>query len=161
LIKGKLGQKKLFKNIDLKSFSANSYSNIIIIILSVIIIYLSYSIYSKFRVKNINEFENLKPSIQLIQVEVLNGCGFSGKADKITDFLRQHHFDVVQIGNYISYDVEKSIVIDRTGNMINAFKVADSLGISHKNVIQQMSSKYFLDVSLVIGKDYSSLKPYQ
>ena len=67
----------------------------------------------------------------------------------------------MQIGNYISYDVEKSIVIDRTGNMINALKVADSLGINHKNVVQQMSTKYFLDVSLIIGKDYSSLKPYQ
>ena len=161
MIKGKLRQKKFFKNIDLKSFTANSYSNIIIIILSVIIIYLSYSLYSKLRVNNINELESPKSSARLIQVEVLNGCGFSGKADKITDFLRQHHFDVVQIGNYISYDVEKSIVIDRTGNMINALKVADSLGINHKNVVQQMSTKYFLDVSLIIGKDYSSLKPYQ
>jgi hypothetical protein len=45
--------------------------------------------------------------------------------------------------------------------MVNAFRVADSLGIDHKNVVQQMSSKYFLDVSLIIGKDFNSLKPYQ
>ncbi len=94
-------------------------------------------------------------------MEVLNGCGLLGAADKYTDYLRRCRFDVVQIGNYISYDIEKSIVIDRTGNMFNAFKVADSLGIDYKNVIQQMSSKYFLDVSLVIGKDFNSLKPYQ
>ena len=161
MIKGNLQQKKLFKNIDVNSFSAGLYSNIIIIILSVIIVYLTYSLYSKISAANSKEAENLKSPSPTIQIEVLNGCGLSGTADKITDYLRQHHFDVVQIGNYISYDVEKSIVIDRAGNMINAFKVADSLGINHKNVVQQISAKYFLDVSLVIGKDFNSLKPYQ
>ena len=161
MIKGNLQQKKLFKNIITKSLSANLYSNIIIVVLAVIIAYLSYSLYSKINAKNLKEFEGGRPSSLTIQVEVLNGCGLSGTADKFTDYLRLHHFDVVQIGNYISYDIEKSIVIDRTGNMVNAFKVADSLGINHKNVVQQMSSKYFLDVSLVIGKDFNSLKPYQ
>jgi hypothetical protein len=161
LIKGKLQQKKIFKSINLKNFSANFYSNIIIIALTIIIAYLSYSLYSKFRVKNSKELESRTPASLAIQVEVLNGCGLSGSADKFTDYLRQCRFDVVQIGNYISYDVEKSIVIDRTGNMVNAFRVADSLGIDHKNVVQQMSSKYFLDVSLIIGKDFNSLKPYQ
>lgn len=161
MIKGKLRQKKFFKDINLKNFSANFYSNIIIIVLSVIIAYLSYSLYSKFKAKSLEDSKNRKFSSQLIQVEVLNGCGLYGTADKITEYLRRCRFDVVQIGNYISFDVEKSIVIDRTGNMINAFKLADSLGINHKNVIQQVSSKYFLDVSLVIGKDFNSLKPYQ
>lgn len=161
MIKGKLQQKKIFKSINLKNFSANFYSNIIIIALTIIIAYLSYSLYSKFRVKNSKELESRTPASLTIQVEVLNGCGLSGSADKFTDYLRQCRFDVVQIGNYISYDVEKSIVIDRTGNMVNAFRVADSLGIDHKNVVQQMSSKYFLDVSLIIGKDFNSLKPYQ
>lgn len=92
---------------------------------------------------------------------MLNGCGVSGVADTLTEYLRNHNFDVVQIGNYISYDVEKSIVVDRTGNMINAFKVADTLGIDHKNVIQQMNNNYFLDVSLIIGKDFNNLKPYK
>ena len=161
MIKGILQQKKLSKNINLKSFSTNLYSTIIIIVLAAIIAYLSYSLYSKFSGKSSEELESGKPSSHTIQVEVLNGCGLSGTADKFTDYLRLHHFDVVQIGNYISYDIEKSIVIDRTGNMINAFKVADSLGINHKNVVQQMSNKYFLDVSLIIGKDFNSLKPYQ
>lgn len=161
MIKGNLQQKKLFKNIDLKSFSANFYSNIIIIALIVIIAYLSYSLYTKFSAKHSKELESRKPASLTIQVEVLNGCGLSGTADKFTDYLRQRHFDVVQIGNYISYDVERSIVIDRTGNIVNAFRVADSLGVNHKNVVQQMSSKYFLDVSIVVGKDFNSLKPYQ
>lgn len=160
MIKGILKQKKLFKNISSKSFSANLYSNIIIIILALTLAYLSYALYVKLSMRTSQETDNLQPSARTIQVEVLNGCGLSGTADRFTDFLRLHHFDVVQMGNYISYDIEKSIVIDRTGNMLNAFKVADSLGINHKNVVQQMSSKYFLDVSLVIGKDFNNLKPY-
>ena len=161
MIKGNPQQKKLFKNIDLKSFSANLYPNIIIVILVFTIAYLWYSLFLKLNKGNLQDPDIFKPASAAIQVEVLNGCGLSGTADKFTDFLRQHHFDVVQMGNYISYDVEKSIVIDRNGNMSNAFKVADSLGINHKNVVQQMSSKYFLDISLVIGKDFNSLKPYQ
>ena len=53
------------------------------------------------------------------------------------------------------------MVIDRTGNMQSAYKVAAALGIDKKNVIQQVNDNYFLDVSLVIGKDYNKLKPYK
>lgn len=123
---------------------------------------MSYSLYSNLSAKNSTDIEiRKKTNSQVIQVEVLNGCGVSGVADTLTEYLRNHNFDVVQIGNYISYDVEKSIVVDRTGNMINAFKVADTLGIDHKNVIQQMNNNYFLDVSLIIGKDFNNLKPYK
>ena len=146
----------------IKRLSANQFLNIIIPVLAVLTVFLLYSLYIKFRSNTIDDFNiQKKPVSSTIQVEVLNGCGVSGVADKLTDFLRKHNFDVVQTGNYISYDVEKSIVIDRTGNMINALRVADSLGINSKNVIQQMNSDYLLDVSLVIGKDFNTLKPYQ
>jgi hypothetical protein len=56
--------------------------------------------------------------------------------------------------------MDKSIVIDRTGNKINAKKVAAALGINEKNIVQQINSDYLLDCSIVIGKDYFSLKPY-
>ena len=65
----------------------------------------------------------------------------------------------MQTGNYISFDVDKSMVIDRTGNKANAIKVADVLGIDHKNIIQQINNDYILDVSLIIGKDFKELKP--
>jgi len=155
-------QPKDYIGFKIKRLSANQFLNIIIPVLAVLTVYLSYSFYIKFRSNTIEDFNvQKKPVSSTIQVEVLNGCGVSGVADKLTDFLRKHNFDVVQTGNYISYDVEKSIVIDRTGNMINALRVADSLGISSKNVIQLMNSDYLLDVSLVIGKDFNTLKPYQ
>ncbi len=149
------------KDVSLKTSTTNLFLNIIILLLGVLIIFMSYSLYSKLADNNedagsVND--NKKPAA-IVQLEVLNGCGIPGIADKFTDYLRQHNFDVVQMGNYISFDVDKSLVIDRTGNKANAIKVAEALGIDKKNVVQQINEDYFLDVSLIIGKDYNKLKP--
>ena len=148
---------------SIKSSTANLFLNLIIILLGILILYMSYSFFMKITGNGrdkLNADAN-KTGGRIIQVEVLNGCGVSGAADKFTEFLRNRKFDVVQIGNYTSFDIEKSMVIDRTGNMQSAYKVAAALGIDKKNVIQQVNDNYFLDVSLVIGKDYNKLKPYK
>ena len=149
------------KDITLKTSVSNFFYNVIIVFLGVIIIFLAYSLYLKVkdRAEVEKELANKKLAAPIIQVEVLNGCGISGVAEKFTDYLRSNHFDVVQTGNYISFDVDKSMVIDRTGNRANAVKVADALGIDHKNIIQQINNDYILDVSLIIGKDFKQLKP--
>ena len=117
-----------------------------------------YSIYSKITSGGSDDNTvNVKNKSRIIQVEVLNGCGRSGIADIFTDFLRKHHFDVVHQGNYISFDVDNSLVIDRTGNRKNAEKVAEVLGINKKYIITQINNDYFLDVSVIIGKDYNQL----
>jgi hypothetical protein len=148
------------KNTEAKKPTANLLLNLIILFLIVIVAFLSFSIISK--IKNNSHkpllVENKTSPSAIIQLEVLNGCGIAGAAEKITDYLRNNHIDVVQMKNYISFDIENSLVIDRTGNRANAEKIADLLGINRKNIIQQVNSDYFLDVSLVIGKDYSQLK---
>lgn len=120
-----------------------------------------YSIYIKIAKPN-NNYEsnsaNQTPS-EIIQVEVLNGCGVGGVADRFTDFLRTNNFDVVNISNYIRFDMDETIIIDRIGNMANAYKVAKSLGVKNDNVIQQLNNDYFLDVSIIIGRDYFTLQP--
>jgi hypothetical protein len=63
------------------------------------------------------------------------------------------------MGNYKSFDIDETLVVDRSGNMANAKKVAKALGIKEANVIQQVNKDYFLDVSLIIGKDYIKLNP--
>jgi len=144
------------------SSSENLILNIVIAILFVVIIFMSYSLFRKITASTKTAEANVKglrKDIQ-IQVEVLNGCGVEGIADRFTDYLRKNNIDVVQMSNYISYDIEKSIVIDRTGNMANAYKIADVLGIDKKSVIQQINKNYFLDASIIIGKDFNNLKPY-
>jgi hypothetical protein len=151
------------KQKDLKASSANLFINIIILILSLLIIFIGYSIYIKYITPPPVEVDaaSMENASAIVQLEVMNGCGVSGVADKFTDYLRKRNFDVVQMGNYISFDIDKSMVIDRTGKKANAYKVAEALGIERSNVIQQLNNDYFLDVSLIIGRDFNSLKPFK
>lgn len=151
--------KKLPQSVNFKTSTSNLFLNIIIIVLALIVAFLAYSLFAKIKAKTEIESAQRKKSTAMIQVEVLNGCGISGVADKFTDFLRKHDFDVVQMGNYRSFDVDNTLVIDRTGNLQVAEKVARALGVSRKNVIQQISKDYLLDVSVVIGRDFNSLNP--
>jgi hypothetical protein len=133
--------------------------NIFIVFLAAIILFMSYSIYLRISRSNITPPEDQQVAAEIVQLEVLNGCGTSGIAEKFTDYLRSRNFDVVSRGNYRSFDIDNSFVIDRTGNVANAEKVADILGIDRKYIVQQMNNDYFLDVSLVIGRDFNNLKP--
>lgn len=130
--------------------------NISIFLLLIIVVYLSYSfIYRHF----VNPPIEINKETKVIQIDVLNGCGIPGIAIKFTDYLRARGFDVLEMGNYKSFDVEETIVIDRSGRLENARKVAYALGVNNKNIIQQVSKDSYLDCSVVIGKDYYSLKP--
>ncbi len=156
-------KKRSSGSIGLKSSTANFLLNISIFLLVVVIIYMGYSIYLKVshHSNNSGAANSNQVVSDIIQVEVLNGCGVGGVGDKFTDFLRGRNFDVVKTGNYISSDVDESMVICRTDNMANAYKVAKALGIKNENVIQQLNKDYFLDVSIVVGRDYFNLAPFK
>lgn len=148
------------KKSNQKSSTSDLFLNIIILLLGIVILVMTYSLFSKLFGPKDDFSSGNKKQTAMVQVEVLNGCGVSGIADKITDYLRKNNFDVVQTGNYNSFNMDKSIVIDRTGNKANAEKVAAALGIARKNIVQQINNEYLLDCSIVIGKDYFQLKPY-
>ncbi len=97
----------------------------------------------------------------IIQVEVLNGCGASGVAGRATSFLRDHHIDVVGSGNYIDFEQEHSLVIDRVGNREAALRVASVLGIDDAYVRSEPGDGYYLDASVVIGRDYETLRAFE
>lgn len=141
--------------------SKNIFLTLFILILALLILYMGLSMYS--RVRSYKKAEQQKAMHEvpadIIQVEVLNGCGTGGVADRFTEYLRRNKFDVVNMSNYRSFDIDETLVVDRTGNKANAYRVADALGINRKNVIQQLNNDYFLDVSIIIGKDYLKLNP--
>ncbi|MEX0944378.1 MAG: LytR C-terminal domain-containing protein [Balneolaceae bacterium] len=93
----------------------------------------------------------------VIQLEVLNGCGIPGIATRFTDRLREYGFDVVESGNFDHFNVDQSFIISRSGQMENARRVARAIGIPEQNVLREASPDFYLDVSLVIGSDYESL----
>ena len=94
-----------------------------------------------------------------MQVEVLNGCGASGVADKLTEFFRSNKIDVVNLGNYRSFEIENSIIISRNYNIKNAERLAALVGLDESSIIQQTNPDYLLDVTFILGKDYSKLVP--
>lgn len=93
----------------------------------------------------------------IIQIEVLNGCGVAGIATRFTNQLRRSGFDVVESGNFESFDIDHSFVIDRSGNIENARRVSRALGIPDSRIIREISPHYYLDASVVIGADYEEL----
>lgn len=124
-------------------------------------VYLSYAFISRQIPAKPKETSSLVDDItqKVIQIEILNGCGIKGPASKFRVFLLTHGFDVVDVRNYKSFDIKETLVIDRIGNLSNANEVAKSLGVSERNVIQQINPDYFVAVSVIIGKDYNQLKP--
>ncbi len=100
------------------------------------------------------------PPADIIQVEVLNGCGASGVAGRATGFLRDHDVDVVGSGNYADFEQEHSLVIDRVGNRAAALRVAALLGIDEAYVRSEPGESYYLDASVVIGRDYETLRAF-
>jgi len=150
-------------------YKLKNYSlNIFIVVLALLTAYLLYNFAKrltsgqqdvKVQVNDSTTHLTKQPSGSTLQIDVQNGSGVTGIADKFTEFLRAKGFDVVEMGNFSSSDIKTSMVIDRAGNMINAKRVAQSLGISEKYVIQQINKNYFLDATVVIGKDYTELNP--
>lgn len=138
--------------------NTNLFFIIASIILSVFAVFLLYSLLNKTGIINLDNDEAAKPQNvqQLIQVEVLNGCGVTGVGDGLTDILRAKGIDVVKTGNYRSFDIENTFIIDRLGKIETADRVADSLNLNKKFIITEKNKSYFLDLTIVIGKDYKN-----
>jgi hypothetical protein len=96
-----------------------------------------------------------------IQLDVLNGSGSPRLSQKFTDYLRARGFDVVEMGNFKDSKVENTRVIDRAGHLEAAQQVAEALGIPKTGVVQQIDRNSYLDVTVVIGKDFRLLKPFK
>ena len=94
-----------------------------------------------------------------IQLDVLNGSGAPRIGQRFTDYLRARGFDVVEMGNYKDSRVEYTRVIDRVGQVDAARQVAEALGVPKERVVQEIDRNAYLDVSVVIGKDFRLLKP--
>jgi hypothetical protein len=93
----------------------------------------------------------------IIQIQVLNGHGMVGLAATFTDKLRSSGFDVVETGNFETFGIEETLVIDRIGNIDNAKRVARALGVPDKNILREISPGFYLDATVVIGADFDQL----
>lgn len=121
--------------------------------------YLGYSAYSKIlKIFPAEEPQRINYGLIPIKAEIVNGCGIEGMGDRLTDLLRSNQIDVIRSGNYYQFNVDKTLIIDRSGNMMKAKKIAKILGVPEQQIIRQINQPLFLDITVLAGKDFSHLK---
>ena len=139
-----------------KSFGSNG----LFILFAVIVIVLVYSFIDRIFIDPpVNAEIRRSGKTHTIQLDVLNGSGTPRLGQRFTDYLRARGFDVVEMGNYKEPGIEFTRVIDRAGDQAAARQVAEALGVARERITQQIDKNAYLDVSVVIGKDFKSLKP--
>lgn len=102
--------------------------------------------------------ENVQVKSKTIRVEILNGAGVPKLASRAADYLRAKGYDVVKTDNAPHGNFKKSVVQDRIGDIEKARTIASSLGIGEAGVLQQKNPQLYLDVTVIIGQDYKTLK---
>lgn len=144
-----------------KKKESNTFAlNAVIGFLSLLLFLLIFGLFTRIVYPRIqNQRAEAKPQLigDIIQLEVLNGCGVSGLANRFTSTLRKNGFDVVETGNFDNFDMQETIIISRTYNTDNAKRVAQALGIDTQNILIEASDNFYLDATIVIGSDYNSL----
>lgn len=140
---------------------------LLIVILGGGIIYNSYNLLNLWNNKIILR-ENIisKDSLSSIQVNVLNGCGKKGVADKVTNYLRNLGYDIVDVGNYQNFNVKETLIIDRVGSKNNVenkipFLIATQLGVEKGNVVKQINPLFYVNTTILIGSDFKNLNPWK
>ncbi|MDZ7658876.1 LytR C-terminal domain-containing protein [Fodinibius sp.] len=145
------------KNSETNSFALNATIGFLSLLLAILIFGLFTRIIYP-RIENQRATNNPELIGDIIQLEVLNGCGVPGLANDFTSALRKNGFDVVETGNFKNFDMQNTVVIARTFSTDNAKRVADALGIAEEHVFIEASEDFYLDATVVIGSDYKSLK---
>jgi hypothetical protein len=91
-----------------------------------------------------------------LRVEVLNGCGVDRLALKVTNILRKKGFNVIKIGDTSVQDFEETVVLERNQeNMAHAKYFAKQIGC--KNITKDIDPALYVDITLIIGKDYKKI----
>ncbi|UCE05788.1 MAG: LytR C-terminal domain-containing protein [bacterium] len=107
------------------------------------------------------EVPQLEKPQKILTVEVLNGCGVLGTAKELTDYLRQRNIDVVYYGNFESWELSETLVIDRRDHdLVNAKIIGKVIGVEQNRMFPQISPQRQLDVTIIIGKNYKQLKAF-
>lgn len=136
-------------------------SQVFVVIIAVVLI---YSVVDRFLihppVKPVRAEKDSPTKIEkLIQVSVRNECGKKDIAMSFTFYLRKRGFDVVEMTNGSIPDRLATTVVDAAGNYQNALRVAQALGVDKQNVITKLDPRSYVDVEVLIGKDYKKLEP--
>lgn len=85
-----------------------------------------------------------------IKVEVLNGCGVPGAAERVATLLREGHFIVERTGNAPEFGHTENLVIARTTDREAMEEVARRLDCPNRLV--QRNEAADVDVTVIVGR---------
>lgn len=99
-----------------------------------------------------------------IRVQVLNGCGVNGAASSFAAFVKRSAapefvVDVIDQKNFNSTTQERTLLIGRKNDPMEARKLAAKLGLASERISYQALADdfYDLDYSVVVGLDYETI----
>jgi LytR cell envelope-related transcriptional attenuator len=94
-----------------------------------------------------------------VRVEILNGCGIGGLASKFADLLRSKGYDVRDTRNADNHDYANTLIYDRTSLTGQSAHLADLLGMTADKIrVRPNPQLVDIDITIVLGKDHSTLK---
>ncbi len=98
---------------------------------------------------------NARPTIRL---QIQNGVGEAGLAKRYGDKLQRLGYDIREKVNARSR-LEKTLILERRGNERAAQRLAEDLGLGADAIRHEPDARLVdVDISLVLGRDYRSLK---
>lgn len=100
-----------------------------------------------------------KPYAHIV-VEVLNGCGTAGLAQKFTNYLRQQGVDVIYTGNADNMNYARTLLVLRNDADEKGQTVMHMLQFGSDRILRQPDPSLHVDLSLILGKDFQSLPIY-
>ena len=103
-----------------------------------------------------------KNPIKDIKVEILNGCGIKGIAEKTSEYLRsEYRIDVVKSDNADKFDYSKTVIIGRNEDLDKILSILKAFDISINNSdhIRHVPDETLgVDVTIILGKDINSFQ---
>lgn len=95
---------------------------------------------------------------QTIRIQILNGCGVKGLAQRAATVMRANGFDVRETRNAAEMAQYTSVIL-RSGTAAMAQRVADSLGVASERIsAEDTQGAPDIDVTVVLGADYGRLR---
>jgi hypothetical protein len=106
-----------------------------------------------------------EPATMFINVQLLNGCGEKGLANRLANLVEKAvekplAIRIIDTDNFDNFGLEKTFIISRQENLEAAKQLADQIGIEQEVIYKPIENNYLdIGATVVLGLDYESYFP--
>ena len=98
--------------------------------------------------------DNFSGNIMNVSVEILNGTNINGLASRTAQIFRSYGFQIASVSNADRDDYERTVVLDRRGNVEAVRRVAELIRCSRIHSKIDRNRDETIDVTVILGKDF-------